>query len=122
MCGIAGAIGPDAGAVVEAMTEALFHRGPDAGGYYRDNRIALGQRRLSIIDIAGGHQPIANEDGRIQLICNGEIYNSPELRRELEARGHRFRTRTDVEVILHLYEEHGRDCAKHLQGVFAFAI
>ena len=122
MCGIAGAIGPDCGAVVAPMTEALVHRGPDDGGYYRDNLIALGQRRLSIIDIDGGHQPIANEDGRIQLVCNGEIYNSPRLRRELEARGHRFRTRTDVEVILHLYEDFGRDCVRHLQGMFAFAI
>jgi asparagine synthase (glutamine-hydrolysing) len=122
MCGIAGALGADAAGVIERMTEALFHRGPDDGGYYRDNHIAIGQRRLSIIDIEGGQQPIANEDGRLQLVCNGEIYNSPQLRRDLEARGHRFRTRTDVEVILHLYEDHGPDCVEHLQGMFAFAI
>jgi asparagine synthase (glutamine-hydrolysing) len=122
MCGIAGAVGSDTGAVVRLMTEALAHRGPDDSGYYRDNLIAIGQRRLSIIDIDGGHQPIANEDGRIHLICNGEIYNSPTLRSELEARGHCFRTKADVEVILHLYEEYGRHCVKHLQGMFAFAI
>jgi len=122
MCGIAGAIGPDAAAAVEPMIQALIHRGPDEDGYYRDNLIAIGQRRLSINDLEGGRQPIANEDGQLQLICNGEIYNSPQLRRDLEACGHRFRTRSDVEVILHLYEDFGRECVKHLRGMFAFAI
>jgi asparagine synthase (glutamine-hydrolysing) len=122
MCGIAGAIAPDRDAIIEGMTEALVHRGPDDSGTFRDDRIALGQRRLSIIDLAGGRQPIANEDGTLQLVCNGEIYNSPELRRGLIARGHRMRTATDVEVILHLYEEHGRNCVRHLRGMFAFAL
>lgn len=122
MCGIAGAIGADRNSVIEPMTEILAHRGPDGEGFYRDDTVALGHRRLSIIDLAGGKQPIANEDDTIQLVCNGEIYNSPELRRELEGRGHRFRTKTDVEVIVHLYEEHGRNCVKFLRGMFAFAI
>lgn len=104
------------------MTAALVHRGPDGEGYYQDDHVALGHRRLSIIDLAGGAQPISNETGTLQLICNGEIYNSPQLRRELEGRGHRFKTHTDVEVILHLYEEHGRDCVRYLRGMFAFAI
>lgn len=122
MCGIAGILSPSARAAIEPMTEALLHRGPDGSGYYRDEAIALGQRRLSIIDLETGDQPIANETGTLQLICNGEIYNSPELRRQLIARGHSFRTSTDVEVILHLYEEHGADCVKQLRGMFAFAL
>ena len=103
------------------ITDAIAHRGPDACGYYRDDYIALGNRRLSIIDLTTGNQPIANEAGNLQLVCNGEIYNSPELRRQLEPR-HKFRTRTDIEVILHLYEDFGTDCIKHLRGMFAFAI
>jgi asparagine synthase (glutamine-hydrolysing) len=122
MCGIAGIISADHKEAIEPMTAALAHRGPDGEGFYRDEWIALGQRRLSIIDLAGGKQPIANEDGSMQLICNGEIYNSPSLRKDLQMRGHQFRTATDVEVILHLYEEYGRDCVKHLRGMFAFAI
>jgi asparagine synthase (glutamine-hydrolysing) len=122
VCGIAGIISVDRRDVVVPMTEALAHRGPDGSGYYRDERIALGQRRLSIIDLATGDQPIGNETGDLQLICNGEIYNSPELRRRLLAAGHRFRTQTDVEVILHLYEDLGVDCVKELRGMFAFAI
>jgi asparagine synthase (glutamine-hydrolysing) len=104
------------------MTDAIFHRGPDAGGYFEDEHAALGSRRLSIIDLANGNQPIANETGDVHLVCNGEIYNSPELRRQLIAAGHRFKTATDVEVILHLYEEHGKSCVKHLRGMFAFAL
>jgi asparagine synthase (glutamine-hydrolysing) len=104
------------------MTDAIVHRGPDAGGYFQDEHAALGSRRLSIIDLANGNQPIANEAGDVHLVCNGEIYNSPALRRQLIAAGHRFKTATDVEVILHLYEEHGKDCAKHLRGMFAFAL
>jgi asparagine synthase (glutamine-hydrolysing) len=122
MCGIAGAIGPDADPLTRRMTAALVHRGPDDDGYFLADGVALGFRRLSIIDLEGGAQPIANETGEIVLVCNGEIYNSPELRRRLEAAGHRFRTHSDVEVILHLYEEHGEDCARHLRGMFAFAI
>ncbi len=122
MCGIAGALGPEADRITRQMTAALVHRGPDDDGYYLDHGVALGFRRLSIIDLEGGAQPIANETGEITLVCNGEIYNSPELRRRLQADGHRFRTHSDVEVILHLYEEHGEDCARHLRGMFAFAI
>ena len=84
--------------------------------------MAMAQTRLSIIDLATGHQPILNEDDSLVLVCNGEIYNSPSLRKELIEKGHRFRTATDVEVILHLYEEHGDDCVKHLRGMFAFAL
>jgi len=122
MCGIAGIVSRNRGSDIRLMTQALVHRGPDGEGYYEDDRIALGHRRLSIIDLEGGAQPIANETGTIQLVCNGEIYNSPELRDRLIGAGHRFRTNTDVEVILHLYEEHGRDCVDHLRGMFAFAI
>ena len=104
------------------MTRALAHRGPDGEGYYRGARIALGHRRLSIVDIEGGRQPITNEDDSLVLVCNGEIYNSPSLRAELLRRGHRFRTATDVEVILHLYEEHGLSCVSMLRGMFAFAV
>jgi asparagine synthase (glutamine-hydrolysing) len=122
MCGIAGAIGPDAESLTRRMTAALVHRGPDDEGFHAGAEVALGFRRLSIIDLEGGAQPIFNETGEVALLCNGEIYNSPELRRELVARGHRFRTRTDVEVILHLYEEKGAECVRELRGMFAFAI
>lgn len=124
MCGIAGILSPhhDQRTRINAMTGALSHRGPDNEGFYHDDNIALGQRRLSIIDLAGGDQPISNETGDLQLICNGEIYNSPELRESLIQRGHHFKTSTDVEVILHLYEDFGKDCIKHLRGMFAFAI
>lgn len=122
MCGIAGAIGRDAEALTRRMTAALVHRGPDDDGFFTANGVAFGFRRLSIIDLGGGRQPIQNETGDVSLICNGEIYNSPELRKRLVAAGHRFRTATDVEVILHLYEEHGEDCVRHLRGMFAFAI
>lgn len=121
MCGIAGVVAADE-AAVRRMIAALRHRGPDGEGFFAEGEAALGQCRLSIIDLANGRQPIANEDGSLQLVCNGEIYNSPELRRDLQARGHRFRTGTDVEVILHLYEEHGADCVRHLRGMFAFAL
>lgn len=122
MCGIAGIVSSKHRDAIEPMTRALAHRGPDGEGFYSDECIALGHRRLSIIDLEGGAQPISNESGTLQLICNGEIYNSPELRRSLSAKGHIFKTATDVEVILHLYEEHGSDCVKHLRGMFAFAI
>jgi asparagine synthase (glutamine-hydrolysing) len=122
MCGIAGIVSADHKDAVVAMTDVLAHRGPDGSGFYRDDRIALGQRRLSIIDLATGDQPIANETGDLQLICNGEIYNSPMLRQRLLAGGHIFKTQTDVEVILHLYEDLGVECVKELRGMFAFAI
>ena len=109
MCGITGILTRDHHDVVGAMTAALSHRGPDGDGFFRDSSVALGHRRLSIIDVAGGSQPIANEDGTIQMVSNGEIFNSPRLRQQLEAAGHVFRTHTDVETILHLYEDHGPD-------------
>ena len=116
MCGIVGILSPRRRDAIYKMTEAVAHRGPDDVGYYQDEFIALGQRRLSIIDLKGGNQPLTNETGSIHLICNGEIYNSPQLRRELLRRGHTFKTETDVEVILHLYEDHGPDCVRHLRG------
>lgn len=122
MCGIAGVTGASREAVIRKMTDALAHRGPDDSGFFVDESVALGQRRLSIVDLTTGRQPISNEDETLQLVCNGEIYNSPDLRRSLEAKGHVFKTRTDVEVILHLYEEHGTDCVALLRGMFAFAI
>ena len=122
MCGIAGILSPTGGERIFDMTEALTHRGPDESGHYRDELVALGQRRLSIVDLAGGQQPMSNETDELQLVCNGEIYNSPELRRELISRGHTFKTNCDVEVILHLYEEYGKNCVKHLRGMFAFAL
>ena len=122
MCGIAGIIGPRKEERIVKMASVLAHRGPDDDGFYHDEAISLGQRRLSIIDLSGGQQPIANEDNSIQLICNGEIYNSPKLRAKLIANGHRFKTTTDVEVILHLYEDFGANCVNYLRGMFALAI
>jgi asparagine synthase (glutamine-hydrolysing) len=104
------------------MCDAIQHRGPDSDGYFVANGIAMGMRRLSIIDVAGGRQPISNEDGTVTVVFNGEIYNHHALRRELEASGHRFATRSDTEVLVHLYEEFGTGMARHLQGMFAFSI
>jgi asparagine synthase (glutamine-hydrolysing) len=122
MCGIAGIMASHRTKAIQKMTDIMLHRGPDDSGFFHDDDISLGQRRLSIIDLHSGRQPISNEDDSLQLVCNGEIYNSPELRETLLAKGHRFKTETDVEVILHLYEEHGDNCVKHLRGMFAFAI
>ena len=115
------------GEVVEAaqvhrMCQSIVHRGPDDEGIYAQGPIGLGMRRLSIIDLSGGHQPIHNEDKSVWIVYNGEIYNFPELRRELEQRGHQFYTRTDTEIIVHLYEELGADCVKKLRGMFAIAL
>ena len=121
MCGISEILSDTRRDAIVPMTQAIEHRGPDASGYYRDEHVALGNRRLSIIDLVTGNQPIANEAGNLQLVCNGEIYNSPELRNQLAPR-HHFKTMTDIEVILHLYEDFGTDCVKHLRGMFAFAI
>lgn len=107
---------------LRAMCAAMAHRGPDDEGIETWGNVGLAMRRLSIIDVAGGHQPIANEEGDIHLVCNGEIYNHRAVRADLETRGHRFRTDSDVEVILHLYEEYGDDCVLHLRGMFAFAL
>lgn len=122
MCGISGILSPANRHLIKAITRSMAHRGPDGEGYFEDDAVALGHKRLSIIDLEGGRQPIANEDGSLQLVCNGEIYNSPELRTQLEAAGHRFKTHTDVEVVLHLYEEYGNECVKYLRGMFAFGI
>ena len=127
MCGIYGELiqkgdGRPVESVVRAMGMAIVHRGPDDDGLHLDERVALGLRRLSIIDLASGHQPIANEDGSVIVVCNGEIYNFRELRRQLQSAGHRFRTGSDVEVLVHLYEQHGDDFVGHLRGMFGFAL
>ena len=127
MCGICGQVLFDPEARVDPaelrrMTEAIIHRGPDSDGYYLKDTVGLGMRRLRIIDLETGEQPIANEDGSLWIVFNGEIYNYVELRPELEARGHVFRTRSDTETILHLYEDYGPECLEHLNGMYAFAI
>jgi asparagine synthase (glutamine-hydrolysing) len=127
MCGIAGIINTEPNSVVEAATihrmcQTIVHRGPDDEGIYASGGVGLGMRRLSIIDLAGGHQPVHNEDKSVWVVFNGEIYNFPDLRPELEARGHRFYTNTDTEVIVHLYEDFGLDCVHKLRGMFAFAL
>jgi asparagine synthase (glutamine-hydrolysing) len=104
------------------MRDALHHRGPDGAGIFVENNVGLGHRRLAIVDVAGGHQPMANEDESIWVVFNGEIYNHTQLRSGLEARGHRYRTRSDTETILHLYEELGERCVERLRGMFAFAV
>jgi len=127
MCGICGIFNfeshaPADRAALKRATDAMAHRGPDDEGFYVDGELGLGNRRLSIIDLPGGHQPMANEDRTIWITYNGEIYNYPELRPALESRGHKFQTSTDTETIIHLYEEHGLDCLNQLRGMFAFAL
>lgn len=126
MCGICGVFDrsgrPVDAALVHRMMSVLQHRGPDGDGTFVDREIGLGHRRLSIIDVEGGSQPIANEDGELQVVFNGEIYNYVELRDELEEFGHTFRTRSDTEVILHAYEQWGADCVRRFNGMFAFAL
>lgn len=126
MCGICGLVGttePElTQAVVQRMMRQMTHRGPDDEGIFVDHSVALGMRRLSIIDLGGGQQPLFNEDGTVAVVFNGEIYNFRELRRTLESRGHAFRTGSDTEVIVHAYEEWGEDCVEHLEGMFAFAL
>src|SRR5438045_9032760 len=126
MCGIYGLLNlknrSTPPGVLKAMGSMIPHRGPDDEGQYANGAIALGFRRLSIIDLAGGHQPISNEDGSIWVMLNGEIYNYLELRHELEQRGHRFATRSDTESIVHLYEEFGEGCFARLRGMFAIAL
>jgi asparagine synthase (glutamine-hydrolysing) len=127
MCGICGKLSFDPQAAVDprllaSMMEAIHHRGPDDAGTYLSGPVALGQRRLSIIDLATGKQPISNEDGTIWIIFNGEIYNYKELQEFLRGKGHQLRTASDTEVIVHLYEELGEDAVARLQGMFAFAL
>ncbi len=126
MCGIVGFVNNGGRAVdrvvVEAMNAAIIHRGPDEDGFYVNGNVGLAMRRLSIIDLAGGRQPIHNADGTKWIVFNGEIYNYQELRRDLEARGHKFYTNSDTEAIIHLYDEHGVDCLQFLRGMFAIAI
>ncbi|MCA1641890.1 MAG: asparagine synthase (glutamine-hydrolyzing) [Acidobacteria bacterium] len=128
MCGISGiAFSSRSGRSVDAATlrrmcDSIRHRGPDDDGYYVDGAVGIGMRRLSIVDVAGGHQPMTNEDGTVHIVYNGEIYNHADYREELEARGHRYRTHCDTETILHLYEEHGASCVERLRGMFAFAV
>ena len=127
MCGICGVIDfPGADRTsreqVEAMTQTLIHRGPDDEGFYLNPPVSFGFRRLSIVDLTGGHQPMSNEDGSVWIVFNGEIYNHADLRVDLESRGHRYSSRSDTETILHLYEQYGGDCVLHLRGMFAFAI
>ena len=127
MCGIVGIVSLDPRGTVdearlERMRDALRHRGPDGEGLFAEGPVGLGMRRLAIVDVAGGRQPMANEDGTVHIVFNGEIYNHAALRPGLEARGHRYRTRSDTETILHLYEEEGERCVERLQGMFAFAV
>ena len=126
MCGISGAMEVGGarveGAELGPINQALRLRGPDDEGIFCDGKCALGHRRLSIIDLTGGHQPLANEDGTVLTVCNGEIYNFQELRPRLEGLGHTFRTRSDTEVIVHGYEEWGDEVVERLDGMFALAV
>ena len=122
ICGIASAGSEPDPATLQAMSEALVHRGPDSDGAFLEGSVGLAARRLAIIDVAGGDQPITNEDGRLQVVHNGEIYNHRELRERLRRRGHAFRTESDAEVLVHLYEERGADLVQELRGMFAFAL
>ena len=127
MCGIAGVFEYQrrrfvSVGVLESMMDVIQHRGPDDAGAYRNGPIALGMRRLSIIDLEGGKQPVANETGDVRLVFNGEIYNYRSLQQELRGRGHKLRSASDTEVIVHLYEERGEDCVNELRGMFGFAL
>jgi len=127
MCGIAGIIDPAMSSAeirrtLQRMADAIWHRGPDEDGYFVRDGVGLAIRRLSIIDVTGGHQPVGSEDGQVQVVLNGEIYNYLDLRSELSRRGHIFRTSSDTEVIAHLYEERGADCLTALRGMFGVAV
>ena len=127
MCGIAGKVYADAARSVDEgllrqMCDAIVHRGPDDEGYYCAGPVGLCMRRLQVIDLAGGHQPMSNEDGSRHIVFTGESYNYRQLRNDLTARGHTFATAADTETILHLYEEKGDDCVDDLRGMFAFAL
>src|SRR5579864_3329038 len=127
MCGICGIFisnrdGRVSRDLLARMNGCIVHRGPDDEGFFTEENVGLAMRRLSIIDLKTGHQPLSNENQDVWIVFNGEIYNHAELRQRLEQKGHRYRTRSDTETIVHLYEEYGRDCVKHLRGMFAFAI
>ena len=127
MCGICGIVYSDReqhidGDALKKMCDVITHRGPDDEGYYINQQVGLGMRRLSIIDLSTGKQPISNEDGQIWIVFNGEIYNHKDIREELESKGHQFKTKTDTEAIVHAYEEYGESCVQKLNGMFAFAI
>src|SRR5581483_9783833 len=127
MCGIAGIVAierldPDADARAVAMRDVITHRGPDEAGLRMDERAALAHRRLSIVDVSAGQQPLSNEDGTIWVTYNGEIYNHRDIRTVLERHGHRYRTHSDTETIVHAYEEWGDDCMTRFRGMFAFAV
>ncbi|MEE4310671.1 MAG: asparagine synthase (glutamine-hydrolyzing) [candidate division KSB1 bacterium] len=127
MCGICGYVNTDSAQpvsrdIIQSMCDSIVHRGPDDQGTYFDNNVGMGMRRLSIIDLHTGKQPISNEDGTVWIVFNGEIYNYKELRQQLVSKGHIFRTQTDTETIVHAYEEYGEDCPRKLNGMFAFAI
>ncbi len=127
MCGICGVFHFDRQrwvmqGVLDSMNGRITHRGPDDAGIYCNENVGLAMRRLSIIDVLNGHQPLSNEDGSIWIVFNGEIYNHNELRKKLQAQGHQYRTKSDTETVVHLYEEYGVDCVHHLSGMFAFVI
>jgi len=128
MCGIAGYVNTNSAAatgglaVLSRMTDAIQHRGPDDSGFFQDSGVFLGHRRLSIIDLSAGHQPMANEDGRVHIVYNGEIFNHSDVRVELGLAGHVYKTHCDTEAIIHAYEEYGPDCLTRFRGMFAFAL
>src|SRR5262245_19823280 len=127
MCGIVGIVSLDpnryvAAERIERMRDLLAHRGPDGKGVWTEGPVGLGHRRLAIVDVQGGHQPMSNGDESVWITFNGEIYNHSSRRAELEQRGHHYRTRADTETILHLYEEYGDDCVEKLDGMFAFGL
>jgi asparagine synthase (glutamine-hydrolysing) len=127
MCGIAGVVDsqgtvPVTAGLVHQMCATIVHRGPDEEGVYAKGGVGLGIRRLSIIDVSGGQQPVHNEDHTVGVVFNGEIYNFKQLRSELQSSGHHFYSNTDTEVIVHLYEEYGADCVLKLRSMFAFAL
>src|SRR5690242_6618337 len=127
MCGICGVLEFDRNCpvrrpVLEAMNRRIAHRGPDDDGFYLNENVGLAMRRLSIIDLSTGQQPITNEDRSVWIVYNGEIYNYRELRQRLLEQGHSLHTHSDTETVVHLYEEYGRDCVKHLRGMYAFAL
>jgi len=124
MCGICGFVSATAWPedMLRGMNDVIFRRGPDGEGSLHTSQVGLAMRRLAIIDVEGGAQPVYNEDRSVAVVFNGEIYNFPALRARLQARGHQFRTHSDTEVIVHLYEEHGAELVRELEGMFAFAL